>query len=265
MRPFSKKSRRPQVEQLEDRCVPGSVLDLLGAPLLAPLGQSLVLLQATDTAVSLQQPGDRTTAMPSQPASPASRFSPTDLGTPGPVASRLAAGIEHSFQPLPGASGAGILVAAPGHSTQAMAGNVGSASAQQAPFLGRLEGVVTITPLAPPFLSVLVNATGNATQLGEFTLAIPHIVNRSNGTAIGSYQFTGANGDTLSADFTGQATPTPTPVVLSIVETATITGGTGRFAGATGGFICQRLFNAVAGTTVGSFNGTISVPVAGHH
>jgi hypothetical protein len=136
------------------------------------------------------------------------------------------------------------------------------AAGEQVPFQGRLEGVVTITPLAPPFISVLVNATGNATHLCEYTLAIPHVVNVANGTAVGSYEFTAANGDTLTADFTGQATPTPTPGVLSIVETATITGGTGRFAGATGRFISHRLFDTVAGTTTGSFEGTISSPGA---
>jgi hypothetical protein len=103
-----------------------------------------------------------------------------------------------------------------------------------------------------------VEATGNANQLGNFTLEIPHIVNRANSTAIGFYQFTAANGDTLSANFTGQATPTATPGVLYIEETATITGGTGRFAHATGSFVCERLFDTVAGTTAGSFKGTIS-------
>jgi hypothetical protein len=124
-------------------------------------------------------------------------------------------------------------------------------------FKGCLEGDVTITPLAPPFVSVLVEATGKATHLGKFTLEIPHVVNRATRTAIGSYHFTAANGDTLSAAFTGQSTPTATPGVLAIVETATITGGTGRFADATGSFICARLFDTVAGTTAGSFKGTI--------
>ena len=40
-------------------------------------------------------------------------------------------------------------------------------------------------------LCVDVDATGNATQLGQFTLDIPHVVNRSNGTAIGSYRVHG--------------------------------------------------------------------------
>src|SRR4051812_46914986 len=104
-----------------------------------------------------------------------------------------------------------------------------AAAGEQVPFKGRFEGVVTITPLAPPFVSVLVEATGNATHLGRFALAIPHVVNRATMNAMGSYEFTAANGDMLLADFTGHATPTPIPGVLSIVENATITGGTGRF------------------------------------
>ena len=133
------------------------------------------------------------------------------------------------------------------------------AAAQQVPFLGRLDGVVTMTGV-PPIVSALVNATGNATQLGQFTLAIPHTVDLRTMTATGSYQFTAANGDRLIATFKGQGKTTPTPGVIAIVETATVTGGTGRFAGATGGFICQRLFNRVTGKTTGSFQGTISVP-----
>ena len=104
------------------------------------------------------------------------------------------------------------------------------------PFKGSLEGDVTVTPLAPPFLQVDVEATGNATHLGQFTLDIPHVVNPANRTAVGTYEFTAANGDKVYAEFTGTATPTATPGVLYIEETATITGGTGRFAGATGSF-----------------------------
>jgi hypothetical protein len=104
-----------------------------------------------------------------------------------------------------------------------------------------------------------VEATGKATLLGKFTLDIPHVVNRATRTAIGSYVFTAANGDKLTADFTGTAAPTATPGVLYIEETATITGGTGRFAGATGSFTAERLYDTVAGTTNGSFKGTITL------
>jgi hypothetical protein len=253
MRSFSKNYRRPRVEQLEDRCVPGSVLDLLANPVL-PLGdgQSLVPLQADQTAVRL--PEHQATDMSGQAAHAG------DSPIPEPVASDLASRAESSSQPSSGASAAGILVAAAGLSMEATEGIMRSESAHEVPFKGRLEGTVTMTPLAPPFVSVLVEATGNATQLGQFTLEIPHVVNRADRTAVGTYEFTAANGDTLSADFTGKATPTATPGILYIEETATITGGTGRFAGATGSFTVERLFNTVTGTTTGSFNGTISAP-----
>ena len=47
--------RRPQLEQLEDRCIPGSVLDLLANPLFVSLGGglSLDLLQIAGSAGAL--------------------------------------------------------------------------------------------------------------------------------------------------------------------------------------------------------------------
>jgi hypothetical protein len=138
------------------------------------------------------------------------------------------------------------------------------AAGEEVPFKGSLEGIVTITPLTPPFVQVDIEASGKATHLGKFTVEIPHVVNRTNSTASGSYEFTAANGDMLFAEFTGQAMPTATPGVLYIEETATITGGTGRFAGATGSFEIERWFDTIAGTTTGTFEGTISSPGAGN-
>ena len=133
---------------------------------------------------------------------------------------------------------------------------------KQVPFKGRLEGAATITPGTPPFVSVLIEGTGNATHLGRFIVEIPHAVNTANRTSTGTYEFTAANGDTLTAGFTGQAT-LMAPGVLSVAETATITGGTGRFADANGSFTVGRVFNQLTGSTTGSFEGTISSPGAG--
>ena len=129
------------------------------------------------------------------------------------------------------------------------------------PFKGSLQGDVSHTP-DPPFDFVEIDAAGNASHLGKFTLAIPHLVNTTTRTAVGTYEFAAANGDMLFADFTGQSTPTSTPGVIHIVETATITGGTGRFAGATGSFIAERLFDRIEDTTIGTFKGSISSPGA---
>jgi hypothetical protein len=131
---------------------------------------------------------------------------------------------------------------------------------KQVPFRGRLEGVATVAPLAPPFVAITIEGGGNATHLGNFEVSIPHVTNRSNGTAVGSYEFTAANGDTLTADFTSQVTPTNVPGVVSVAVTATITGGTGRFAGATGNFVGDRVVDMVHGTVTESFTGTISTP-----
>ena len=139
-----------------------------------------------------------------------------------------------------------------------LAGTV--AAGEKVHFKGRLEAVETHTPLAPPFVMIDVDAAGEATHLGKFTLDIEASLNFKTKAAVGSYEFTAANGDTLTADFTGKASPTAVPGVLYIEETATITGGTGRFAGATGSFTVERLFDTVTGTTVGSFEGTISTP-----
>ena len=146
----------------------------------------------------------------------------------------------------------------------AVLGLAGIATAgEQVPFEGRLEGTVLIMPVPggpPTLVDVLITATGNSAHLGKFALSVPHRVDRATTppSAAVFYHFTAANGDIVSATFTGQSMPSPTPGVLAIVETATITGGTGRFAGATGNFFAERLFNTAAGTTTGAFNGTIS-------
>ena len=136
------------------------------------------------------------------------------------------------------------------------------AHGQMVPFKGSLGGVVTHEPVDPVTDSVLVEATGTATQLGKFAVEIPHLVNLPTRTAAGYYEFTAANGDTLFALFTGKASLTTTPGVIAIVEIAIIDPdrSTGRFAGATGGFIVERLYDRIAGTTIGYFEGTISVP-----
>ena len=134
------------------------------------------------------------------------------------------------------------------------------AQEKQVPFRGRLEGHATATPLAPPSVAVNVEGSGNATQLGRFDVSISLVANAADGTAVGTYEFTAANGDTLTADFTERFAPTDVPGVFSDVITATITGGTGRFAGATGSFVSDRVADHVTGIVSDSFEGTISTP-----
>ena len=136
----------------------------------------------------------------------------------------------------------------------------GPASAgQQVPFRGTLAGSATVTPLNPPVVAVRLEATGTATYLGRFSLLAPHTVNQATMTAVGTYEMTAANGDHVFADFTGTARMIEPPNV-AIDETATITGGTGRFTGATVTIHVERVFNHVTGVTTGTLDGWITMP-----
>jgi len=122
---------------------------------------------------------------------------------------------------------------------------------------GRLDGVYTLTFPSPTTLFVSGHGTGNATHLGRFTFEYDELVDLPTGTGTGTYQLTAANGDTLTADWTGHGLPTEDPTVLLVIENATITGGTGRFANASGTFRVERLFDFITNSGGGSLEGTL--------
>ena len=131
-----------------------------------------------------------------------------------------------------------------------------SAAAAGTPFKGTVNAVET-SQVVSPTASVTRNGGGTATHLGKYTEHITLQINLPTRHAIGAATFTAANGDTLTATLDGQATPTASPGVLSIVEVYTITGGTGRFAGATGTFTLKSVVNQATGVSSGTFSGTI--------
>ena len=131
---------------------------------------------------------------------------------------------------------------------------------KQLPLKGSFQAVETHQPNLP---TVFVTATGSgeAAQLGRYTMSYEVTVNVQTGAGTGlSARFTAANGDSLFAEGSGQATPTETPGVLKIFETYTITGGTGRFAGASGTFTVERMVNQATRETSGTLSGTIILP-----
>jgi hypothetical protein len=126
-----------------------------------------------------------------------------------------------------------------------------------------LKGSVQATETqqgAPPKIHVNLNGSGNATQLGLFTYSLQAELTVPALSATSSATFIAADGSTLLAEGTGQGTPTGTPGVISIVETMTITGGTGRFEGASGNFTIQRLVNRATFESSGTMDGLIVLP-----
>ena len=76
----------------------------------------------------------------------------------------------------------------------------------------------------------------------------------------GRLELVAADGSTLFLEGLGQGTPTDVPGVVSIVESFGITGGTGRFAGATGNVIVERVINRATLTSSGTISGMIVLP-----
>jgi hypothetical protein len=141
---------------------------------------------------------------------------------------------------------------------------VGAAPQKQVPFTGLFQGHETDILQGPPgTLVVHGNGTGIATQIGQFTVTWQATVDLSNGSATGSFAFTATNGDIIFATDSGQAEPTDSGLTR-IVEINTITGGTGRFAGAKGTFTVERLLDSATGFTAGAFHGTITSSGSAH-
>jgi hypothetical protein len=130
-----------------------------------------------------------------------------------------------------------------------------SAVAAETPFKGTVNAVET-GPVVFPIRFLDREGTGTATYLGRYTEHVTMLINIPTLSSTGAATFSAANGDTLLATVVGQATRT-SPTTLSIVEVYTITGGTGRFADATGSFTLESTLDQTTGASSGAFSGAI--------
>lgn len=126
-----------------------------------------------------------------------------------------------------------------------------------------IEGVLSATesgtpqPGTPIVVRHLVGE-GNASHLGHFTVSGVFTLNLATASGSGVATYTAANGDVLTASTTGQAVVAQGIAVVT--ETVTITGGTGRFEGATGTMTVVRRIVQATGASTGTIDGTITTP-----
>ena len=134
-------------------------------------------------------------------------------------------------------------------------------ASQNLPFRLGDEGTITFTGPS----TATTAGTGNANQMGRIESAgsLTIVGEASCGNEVGfavemQDTFTAANGDRLMTAITMQLCPIA-PGIYHGVGTYVVTGGTGRFAGATGsgGFDGPGNFNT--GTIICALNGTISM------
>lgn len=150
------------------------------------------------------------------------------------------------------------------------------AAQQQVPFKGTFQGQDAHDTLPPGATSVVIRttATGTGTHVGKFSLIREVTGNLVNFSDIGSAQWIAANGDSIQTSVAGQAELSDLPGgYLKVTEIHTITGGTGRFAGAQGTFTVELFHklepSGVAGGVeshdiFGSFHGTMTSPGVAH-
>lgn len=131
------------------------------------------------------------------------------------------------------------------------------------PFKGAIQGQETHTGEFP-IITANGSCTGIATVVGTLSLTYQDTIDLriASGTGIGL--LIAANGDNIYLTNTGSADLVSKPGFAIITEIYTITGGTGRFAGAQGSFSLDRSVNNATGFTSGSFHGTITSPGAAH-
>lgn len=129
------------------------------------------------------------------------------------------------------------------------------------PFRGSFT-TLTSGQIAPPTLTITGTAEGTATHLGRFTATSVDVVDMATATSTGTFNFTAANGDQLFTTTAGGEDEFTPPNVSHVTLVATIVGGTGQFAAATGTFTMQQtsIIDFAMGTSSGSgsFDGTIS-------
>jgi hypothetical protein len=135
-----------------------------------------------------------------------------------------------------------------------------SAGERQLLLKGSLQATETHL-VTPPTMFVDGTASGNAAQLGAFTMSFQgEVYLPTLFAASESATLVAADGSTLFAEGSGQGTLTSTPGIVSIVETYTITGGSGRFEGATGSIVVERLVDRATLASSGTISGTIGLP-----
>lgn len=152
------------------------------------------------------------------------------------------------------------LIAVPG---QASAGSL-------VPFRATFANTNTMAPCPPnapvPSFCVALAGSGHATHMGKIQDSGFVVVNLASNCGPGcvtdfvSHTVTAANGDQIMLESTGKNSATPDPTIRSRTGTYVVTGGTGRFSGASGSGTASVIINTATSTSVGTLTGVLSTP-----
>jgi hypothetical protein len=149
-----------------------------------------------------------------------------------------------------------VLISVPGQAS----------AASLVPFQATVAETFTAAPCAPvPSLCISAVGIANATHLGKTRESASVVINLASHPAPGCTAETretilsAANGDQLMLHATGLGCDTG-PTATAAVDSYVVTGGTGRFNGASGNGTIKVTIDRASGTAVTSFNGVLSTP-----
>jgi len=139
-----------------------------------------------------------------------------------------------------------------------------AAAADQVPFKAAETGTFQLlSPCETSGIVVDVTGSGHATHLGDFTTHYRECFVPATGAVTnGSFTLTAANGDMVFGTYGGQVSPTGDSNVFSYEDPGVITGGTGRFAGASGIVDTSGVVNLATGEYGGTITGSVSNPAS---
>ncbi len=129
------------------------------------------------------------------------------------------------------------------------------------PFMSTIFANVMITGGGEYTPEVTVNGNGNATHLGRVIFSAEETIvfdEFYNGFADQDFIFTAANGDQLNIHANSNLYPiSADPFILGEEGSGTVTGGSGRFEGASGNIVLKASVNIDTWTAQISLKGTI--------
>lgn len=127
------------------------------------------------------------------------------------------------------------------------------------PFKGTVQATETSVTVFPT-MSATGIGSGSATQIGSFTIKYQAEISLLDLSSTESVELQGTKGDVIRAEAVGQATEDRTPDMLNVIDIYKITGGTGRFNGASGTFTLTRLVSLTTGAASSTFEGYLLMP-----
>jgi hypothetical protein len=140
-----------------------------------------------------------------------------------------------------------------------------AAANDQLPLKGSESGTFQLlTPCETTGMILEVTGTGHSTELGNYSGHYRECLHPATGAVTGgTWTLTAANGDKVFGTYSGQALPTDNPKVVAYKDPGVVTGGTGRFADASGIMTTSGLANLATGEYTGTSSGSVSRQTSG--